>query len=99
MIPKIRKLLAGYTCAALSDIRDRLDPMTDMCGLLERAIAENPPIPIREGGIIRDGYSSELDALRSAASGGRDWLSQIESTERESTGIKNLKVGFNKVFG
>ena len=52
MIPKIRKLLAGYTCAALSDIRDRLDPMTDMCGLLERAIAENPPIPIREGGII-----------------------------------------------
>ena len=99
MIPKIRKLLEGYTCAALSDIRDRLDPMTDMCGLLERAIAENPPIPIREGGIIRDGYSSELDALRSAASGGRDWLSQIESTERESTGIKNLKVGFNKVFG
>ncbi|MGI5884229.1 MAG: DNA mismatch repair protein MutS [Candidatus Spyradocola sp.] len=99
MLPKIRNLLKTYTCQAIAEIRERMDPMQDVCGLLQRAIAEDPPLPIREGGIIRKGYNQELDTLRSAAENGRTWLSQIESTERETTGIKSLKVGFNKVFG
>ena len=99
MIPKLRSILSGYTSAALLDIRERLDPMQDLSSLLSRAIVDDPPFAVREGGIIRDGYNSELDTLRSAASKGRDWLSRFEAHEREVSGIKSLKVGFNKVFG
>ena len=99
MIPKLRDFLSGYQCRALRDVLDRLDPMDEVCTLLENAIAEDAPLTIREGDIIKSGYSKELDELRTASTGGRQWISQIEQHEREETGIKNLKVGYNKVFG
>ena len=99
MIPKLRDFLSGYQCSALRDVLDRLDPMDEVCTLLESAIAEDAPLTIREGNIIKSGYSKELDELRTASTGGRQWISQIEQHEREETGIKNLKVGYNKVFG
>ena len=76
-----------------------LDVLEDVTDLLERAIADDPPISLREGDVIKTGFHEEIDALRQAKNAGTDWLAKIESEERESTGIKNLKVGFNKVFG
>lgn len=99
MIPKVKAALVGYQCEALCDIYERLDPMEDACQLLERAINPEAPLPVREGNIIRKGYSEELDSLRSAAKNGQEWISQIEQKEREETGIKNLRIGYNKVFG
>ena len=99
MIPQVKDFLADYRCDALRDIYDRLDPMEDVCELLERAIDPEAPLPIREGGIIRQGYNQELDELRSASTNGKEWISKIEQKEREETGIKNLRVGYNKVFG
>lgn len=99
MIPKLRDFLGGYQSEALRDIFGRLDPMEDVCKLLEQSIHEEAPVTIREGGIIKKGYNEELDQLRTASTDGREWISQIEQKEREETGIKNLKVGFNKVFG
>jgi len=78
---------------------DRLDPMSEMCDLLERAIDPEAPPTIKEGGIIRKGYNAELDALRSASENGRQWILELETREKESTGIKNLNVSYNKVFG
>ena len=72
--------------------------MDDICSLLERAIQEDPPISVKEGGIIRDGYHQEVDELRRASRDGKGWLAQLESKEKEQTGIKNLKVGYNRVF-
>ena len=69
-----------------------------MC-IRDRAIVEEPPITVREGGIIKEGYHEEADRLRHAKTEGKDWLAQLEQSEREKTGIKNLKVKFNKVFG
>ncbi len=71
----------------------------DLTELLEHAIANEPPLLLREGGMIKDGYDAELDALRDLRSGGKAFIAQIEETERERTGIKTLKVGFNNVFG
>ena len=99
MIPKVKEFLADYRCEALCDIYNRLDPMEDVCELLERAIDPEAPLPIREGGIIREGYNQELDELRSASTNGKEWINKIEQKEREETGIKNLRVGYNKVFG
>ena len=99
MIPKVKEFLADYRSVALCDINNRLDPMEDVCELLERAIDPEAPLPIREGGIIRKGYNQELDELRSASTNGKEWINKIEQKEREETGIKNLRVGYNKVFG
>ncbi len=99
MIPKLRDLLKDYSGAAMQDILQRLDPMDDLYALLDQAIAPDAPLTIREGGIIKDGYNAELDELRAASTGGREWISRIEQKEREETGIKNLKVGYNKIFG
>ena len=99
MIPTVKDFLSSYTCGALRDIYDRLDPMSEMCDLLDRAIEPEAPPTIKEGGIIRQGYNAELDELRSASNNGKQWLMQLESREKEETGIKNLKVSYNKVFG
>jgi len=99
MIPNVKDFLSGYACSALRDIYDRLDPMSEMCDLLERAIDPEAPPTIKEGGIIRKGYNAELDALRSASENGRQWILELETREKESTGIKNLNVSYNKVFG
>ena len=70
-----------------------------MCTLIERAICEEPPLAIREGGIIRDGFDENIDRLRHAKNDGKTWLARLEEEDRERTGIKNLKVKYNKVFG
>lgn len=99
MLPPIRDLLKNAKCEELQEIREQMDPLTDLADLIGRAIEEDPPVLIREGGIIRDGYSEEVDRLRQAKTEGKNWLAELEAKERERTGIRNLRVKFNKVFG
>lgn len=98
-LPKIRGLLSGARSGLLNETRAQLDELTDIVGLIDRAIVDDPPFSIREGGFIRDGYSEEVDRLREIVSGGRGSVASIEARERERTGIKTLKVGYNRVFG
>ncbi len=99
MIPHIKKLLGEFTCENLKYLQEELDPLEELCEEIRRGIVEEPPVSIREGGIIRDGYNEEADRLRHAKTEGKTWLAQLETREREKTGIKNLKIKYNKVFG
>ncbi len=99
MIPHIKKLLCEFTCGNLKALREELDSLEELCDLIRSAIVDEPPVAIREGGIIREGYYEEADQLRHAKTEGKTWLAQLEAREREKTGIKNLKIKFNKVFG
>ena len=76
-----------------------MDTLDDICDLIDRAIQVDPPIGIKEGGIIKEGFSEEIDKFRHAKTEGKEWLYQLELKEKEATGIKNLKISFNKVFG
>ncbi len=99
MLPPIRYVLQDMKCALLEQICADLDPLDDLCVLIQNAIREEPPIAMKEGNIIRDGYNEEVDKLRRAKSDGKDWLAKLEEDEREKTGIKNLRIKYNKVFG
>lgn len=99
MLPSIRYILQDFHSPLLQTICEELDPLEDLCQLLKDAIIEEPPLAMKEGGIIRDGYHPEVDRLRKAKTDGKTWLSELEQTEREKTGIKNLRIKFNKVFG
>ena len=99
MVLHIKRLLGEFTSDALKELEQELDPLEDLEDLITRAIVEEPPITVREGGMIRDGYNEEADRLRHAKTEGKTWLAELEARERESTGIKNLKVKYNKVFG
>ncbi|MGN0132876.1 MAG: DNA mismatch repair protein MutS [Lachnospiraceae bacterium] len=99
MLPAIRTVLQDFDCKLLKNIYEDIDPLEDICGLIEQAIDEEPPISIREGGIIKNGFNEDIDHLRNAKTEGKTWLAELEQTEKERTGIKNLKVGYNKVFG
>jgi DNA mismatch repair protein MutS len=83
----------------LQSIRSRIDTLEDLYDLLDRSINEQPPVTITEGGIIKDGYHEKVDKLRDASSNGKKWIADLQEQEREKTGIKNLKIGYNKVFG
>lgn len=85
--------------ARMQELVAQLDPCADVADAIESAIADNPPVGLREGGLIRPGYNAEVDKLRSARHNGQAWVAELEQQERERTGIKSLKVGFNKVFG
>ena len=98
-VPAIRDLLGGCTSDALREVLAGLDPIEDLTALLERAIHPDAPIAITEGGIIRDGYSPMLDEYREASTSGKQWIIELEQREREETGIRNLRVQYNKVFG
>ena len=98
-LPAIRDLLKEMQSAELSSIRDGLDPMEDLTSLLDKAVHPDAPIVITEGGIIRDGYSEQLDEYREAQKNGKQWILQLEQKEREETGIRNLRIQYNKVFG
>jgi DNA mismatch repair protein MutS len=98
-IPSIKELFSQETSPLLTDLAAQLDPLTEFTELVGRAIVDEPAITLRDGNLIRDGYNSELDALRQASKGGKSWIRDLESKERERTGIKSLKVGFNRVFG
>ena len=98
-IPGIRETLKDVRSEALGTLRDELDPLEDLTDLLERAIHPEAPFVISEGGIIRDGYSELLDEYREAQKNGKQWILELEQKEREETGIKNLRIQYNKVFG
>ena len=99
MIPHIKNLLLEFTCGKLQELQQKLDPLKELCALINRAIVDEPPVSIREGGMIREGFSQEADKLRSAKTEGKTWLAQLEARERDNTGIRNLKIKYNKVFG
>lgn len=99
MLPHIRKQLETLKSPLISSLYDELDTLDDIYELIDKAIVEEPPLQIKEGGIIKDGFNQEVDRLRSAKTDGKNWLAQLESDERERTGIKNLRIKYNKVFG
>ncbi len=99
MLPYIRDLLKDFHSSLLMDIMNDLDPLEDLFALIDASIEEDPPLTTREGGIIKDGYSEEADRLRHAKTEGKGWLADLEARERDKTGIKNLRVKYNKVFG
>ncbi|WP_406242169.1 DNA mismatch repair protein MutS [Tissierella carlieri] len=99
VLPDFKRILKNCDNIELGDMGISLDTLEDIYLLLEKGINENPPISLKDGGLIKEGYDSELDEIREACLSGKEWLAALESKEREKTGIKNLKVGFNKIYG
>lgn len=97
--PEIKAILANSRCRMLKSIYDSIDTLDETVALIDSAINENPPVSVREGGLIRDGYNAEVDLIRGDMKNGSGFLEEIERRERERTGIKNLRVRYNKVFG
>ena len=98
-MPEIKNDLRGCGVSLLEELEGQIDSLEEIYTLIDQAIAEDPPFTIKEGGIIKEGYSNELDKLKSSIKEGQDWIAGLEGSEKERTGIKSLKVGFNKVFG
>ena len=99
MIPHIKNLLANFTSPLLVCINEQMDGLEDLYTLLEASITEDPPLAVKEGGIIREGYNEQVDTYRNSKTQGKSWLAQLEAEEKEKTGIRNLKIKYNKVFG
>ena len=98
-LPEIKSILSTTSSKLIQNLYQNLDELKDVYTLIDRAIIEDPPISVKEGGMIKKGYNEEVDELKSATTDGKKWLMELEVKEKEQTGIKNLKVGFNKVFG
>ena len=98
-LPQVKAKLAPFAAGRLGELAASLDELQDVYQLLCQAIVDDPPFSVREGGFIRDGYDGEVDRLRGILSGGKGVIAEVEAREREKTGIKSLKVGYNKVFG
>ena len=100
MLPFLKQLLHSFEkSAVLQQIQEDMDALEDLCQLITDAIDDDPPLAMKEGGIIKDGYHEKVDEYRRAKNEGKEWLSQLESEEREKTGIRNLRIRYNKVFG
>ena len=99
MIPPVKQLLSQAKSAELKEIDERMDCLEDIYDLIEKSIQDEPPIMIREGGMIKEGYNEDVDKLRLSRTEGKTWLAELEAREKEKTGIKNLRVRYNKVFG
>ncbi|MBR1692722.1 MAG: DNA mismatch repair protein MutS, partial [Lachnospiraceae bacterium] len=99
MLRPIRLVLEGFDAALLKNIYNDMDDLTDLYELIGASIVEEPPLTIKEGGIIKDGYNENIDHLKHAKTEGKMWLAELENEDRERTGIKNLKIKYNKVFG
>ena len=99
MLPPIATLLKDIDCELAEEIRGEFDCLTDLYDLLLASINEEPPISVRDGDIIKEGFHEEVDRLRHASTDGKKWLADLEATEKEKTGIKNLRIKYNKVFG
>ena len=99
VVPEIKNNLSYVEMQELQDINSKIDSLSNVFDLINQSITEDPPFTIKDGSIIKDGYSKDLDALKSSISNGKQWIANLENIERERTGIRNLKVGFNKVFG
>lgn len=98
-IPNVKGIIENCTSSLLKNYYNNLDDLRDIYELLEKSIKEDPSLILKDGDLIKDGFNSEIDELRLAKTNGKDWISSLENREREFTGIKSLKVGFNKVFG
>lgn len=98
-IPDIKEMIKNTKSEMLTEFYNNLDTCEDLSNLIESAIIEEPPITIKDGGIIKEGFNKEVDEYKKATNEGKTWLLELEQREKEKTGIKNLKVGFNKVFG
>lgn len=99
MLPHIKTALKDFDPELLLEIQSEIDDLSDICTLIENAILEEPSVAVKEGGIIREGFDETIDTLRHAKTEGKDWLAKLEEEDRERTGIKNLKIKYNKVFG
>ena len=99
MLPHIRLLCSNFKSDLFQDFTQNLDPLEDVYQLIHSAIVEEPPISVREGGIFKNGFNEEIDHLRNAKTEGKNWLADLETKEKEQTGIKNLRIKYNKVFG
>ena len=99
MMPHIKTVLKEFDCKLLSEIEQEMDGLEDLYHLIKDAICDDPPVMIREGGMIRTGFDKDIDMLRTAKTEGKTWLAKLEEEDRERTGIKNLKIKYNKVFG
>lgn len=99
MLPHIKNILGQFNSDLLCEINEEMDGLSDIASVIENAIVEEPPIAIREGGIIKEGYNEEVDKLREAKTKGKEWIADLENDERERTGVKSLKIKYNKVFG
>lgn len=97
--PGIKELCQTSGSATLQQLAEEMDVCSDLADLIDAAIAEDPPVSVRDGGVIRSGYHERLDELREAGSNGKRWIAELEAAERQHTGIKSLKIGYNKVFG
>ena len=98
-LPEVKQLLSNCKSDLLKELYENLDELQDIYMIIEKAIIDDPPMTVKDGGIIKLGYDEEIDKLKTAQTEGKNWLIQLEAAEKEKTGIKNLKVGFNKVFG
>ena len=99
MLPYVKDLIKPFNSVLMQKIYEKLDPLEDIYQLIDSAIVDDPPIVLRVGGIIKEGYNAQADELRKAKTDGKTWLAGLEEREKEQTGIKNLRVKYNKVFG
>lgn len=99
MIPHVKYLMEIFKSSELRNTYTQLDTLEDICSLIESAINDDPPLSLKDGGIIKEGFNADIDKYRGAKTEGKQWLSQLEAREREKTGIKNLRIKYNKVFG
>ena len=99
VLPEIKSELGAASSELLRHINEEIDCLSDVYDIIDRAICEEPPFTVKDGGLIKEGYSEELDSLKLSIKDGKNWISNLENSERERTGIKNLKVGYNRVFG
>jgi DNA mismatch repair protein MutS len=98
-LPAVKERLSQSRSERLTDIAEKIDPLQDMGGLIGKAICDEPPVSLKEGGLIREGYDQELDRLITATRDGKTWISELAASEQQRTGIPKLKIGYNKVFG
>jgi len=98
-VPHVKEILATFTEAEIIKLGEALDPLTDLKEFLGKSLTDEPPMTIKEGNMIRDGFNDELDQYRDASRNGKQWIAELESQERQATGIKSLKIGYNRIFG
>lgn len=98
-LPLLKQCISRVDCGLLNSLNNEIDELNDVLSLVENAIVDDPPLVLKDGGVIKDGFNEEIDRLRKITGGGKDILAEIEERERASTGIRNLKVSFNRVFG
>lgn len=98
-LPELKSVLENASSKLMRELYEKLDVLSDIYELIDNAIVDEPPISVKEGGIIKKGYNSEIDEYRAASTDGKKWIIDLEAKEREATGIKNLKIGYTKVFG